>query len=62
MRGMGYIPSPIRTYTYNGKQYNFYKAPMHSTPEGALYIKKDELINSVMFHKTIDRAMKLKLV
>jgi hypothetical protein len=57
MRGLGYLHEPKRTYTYDGKQYQFYKAPVHGTTEGALYIDEKELLNSVMFHKTLRRAM-----
>ena len=57
LRRLGYLPKPKRTYTYNGKQYPFYKAPVHGTSEGALYIDDKELLNSVMFHKTLRRAL-----
>lgn len=51
------LPQPKRTYTYNGKQYPFYKAPLHSTIEGKLFIDDNELLNSVMFHKILRRAL-----
>lgn len=62
MRSMGYLKQPKRSYLYKGQRLPFYKAPVHSTSSGKLFIKPEEMFNSVKFRKTIDKLSQYNFV
>lgn len=56
-RNAGFLNYPKRKYSYKGITLPFYKAPLHGTSEGRLYIDANELFNSVQFRKLVDRCI-----